>query len=548
MGEGLDVTLRSEADAARKARERAISAKYELDHEKLELTHYIPPGPVSQRFILDDFGSPIIMGPVGSGKTTACAFKRIRAARLMPPDRNNLRRCRWIVVRDTFRTAEKTVLTSWKEWFQKGYPGSDWTGGNDRPVVHTLRFRCDDDTIVEAITEFIGLNGQTVEQRLRGYEISGAWLNEADTMDEAGLTYLEQRTGRYPPLRDMPSGVEPHKQVIGDMNAPNEDNYTFEAYVENPAPGRTLYCQPSGRSADAENLENLRTDYYQRIIDTEEDWYVRRFVDNEFGYSRDGKPVYSRFDRQKHVANGPLQPVAGLPLLIGMDAGLHPAAIFAQPMPSGQLRLLDEVVPGQGYGPERFGVLVKQRIEMRYPLVSTISAWADPSTMYGADREGGQLAWIETMGHILGIPVQVPAGGSNEIVLRIKAVSEELKPDLDAKVPQILICPTLKQLIRGFASKYRYKKRNDGSYDVEPEKNDASHVHDALQYLVLGFRGRLAAITGNIAQRSHGGWSAPIAPRMSGQPQEDRWGRPRVQKGSFDRTMPLDRGFDVGRY
>ena len=45
-------------------------------------------------------------------------------------------------------------------------------------------------------------------------------------------------------------------------------------------------------------------------------------------------------------------------------------------------------------------------------------------------------------------------------------------------------------LIRGFSHEYRYRRmRVSGTigavYTPTPEKNDASHVHDALQYAVL---------------------------------------------------------------
>ena len=55
----------------------------------------------------------------------------------------------------------------------------------------------------------------------------------------------------------------------------------------------------------------------------------------------------------------------------------------------------------------------------------------------------------------------------------------------------ILISPSCKLLIRGFESEYKYRRmRAAGTlgsdvYTPSPEKNDSSHVHDALQYAVL---------------------------------------------------------------
>jgi hypothetical protein len=70
-----------------------------------------------------------------------------------------------IVLRDTFRAAEKTVLESWKQWFPKNYPGSTSTGRQRPAVQHTLRFMGQTASAVEAITEFAGLGEQDRSKR-----------------------------------------------------------------------------------------------------------------------------------------------------------------------------------------------------------------------------------------------------------------------------------------------------------------------------------------------------------------------------------------------
>jgi len=479
--------------------------KYEV-HGEIDPYRYVPPGPVAKNFILSDDLSPFIMGPVGGGKTTACIYKRIRAATQMPACRDGVIRCRWVVVRSTFRDAEKTVLASWLASFPKTYPGSSWSGGNDRPAVHTLRFRLANGPIVEATTEFIGLNGQRIEDRLRGFEISGGWVNEADTVDEAGLRYLEQRTGRYPKKEWLPSGVDPYRQVIGDFNAPDIDNWTYATFVEKKtgnedekSQNRVLFVQPSGLSPEAENINNLPKGYYEQMAADNPDWFVQRMVHNRFGYSRDGKPVYDTFNPAVHVASKRLIYDPQLPLLIGADGGagtLKPAAVFAQIHAGWQLRILKEVVPGHGYGPTRFSEMVVAAIEQGFPRIQELMAWGDPSTGRGADTEGGEQTWGEIFGKALGIPLRIPFNGSNEIALRTDAVRAELMTD--GTTPNMIIDPySCPVLIRGFASTYRFKKRTDGSYEPTPDKTSvADDVHNALQYLVGGARGRQAIVQG----------------------------------------------------
>ena len=51
-----------------------------------------------------------------------------------------------------------------------------------------------------------------------------------------------------------------------------------------------------------------------------------------------------------------------------------------------------------------------------------------------------------------------------------------------------LIDPRCKELIKGFEGGYAYRRIQVSGerYDDRPEKNHFSHIHDALQYLMLG--------------------------------------------------------------
>ena len=45
-----------------------------------------------------------------------------------------------------------------------------------------------------------------------------------------------------------------------------------------------------------------------------------------------------------------------------------------------------------------------------------------------------------------------------------------------------LVSPVCTQLIKGFRSGYRYKVKKNGEMEDKPDKNEFSHIHDALQY------------------------------------------------------------------
>lgn len=532
---------RDELRADTEEKLKLITARLEAGDD-FDPLGYTPPGPVGEAFLNATEPSTIIMGPVGGGKTTLCAFKRLMLASAAPiawhpEDKKPTRMCRAIVLRDTWRSAEKTVLKSWQQWFPKSFPGSSSEGGNDRPYVHTLRFFGEDGIRIEAVTEFQGLNAQSISEVLKGREYSVGWLNELDTHAEGALDELEQRLGRWPPPNLLLTQAELAElsqrlgrpihsgkrlaAAMGDMNAPTIDNWTYKTLVTNRKPGRGFYQQPSGRSSQAENLFSLEPDYYQRIVENQDEHYVRRMVDNQFGYSRAGKPVHPSFDHRRHVAGAIIPFRPELPLLIGIDAStnaLTPAAVLGQIQPNGRLAVIDELAFEHGYGPSRFAEALKRRLDEVYYRRTSCRGWSDPAAQYGGDREGGQLAAMEIMGVVLGMVLELPFGGSNEIALRLDAVNVELRGYTDADTA-LLVSPNCTRVIEALSGRYRFKKlsaQSSTEYEEHPEKTHPwSDLMDALQYLIGGVRGRNAtmrALTGNRHLQNGtvgSGWSAP---------------------------------------
>lgn len=507
MSEHLVATVSNrEMDEYDRERVRALALKHDIAGE-VRIDRFVAPGPVTQAFLLDRANkTKVLMGPLGGGKTTTCAFARLVAANWQPiarhpDDGKPTRMSRWLVLRDTFRNAEKSVLESWKSWFPKTYPGSTWAGGNDRPVTHTLRFVGPDDLRVEAITEFAGLNEHDIETMMKGREYDGVWLNELDTHGDGALEDGEMRVGRYP-RKDFLLDPDARRMaiVIGDMNAPLIDNWTYEKLVRNVATGRILYQQPSGASPDAENMFNLEPDYYTRLLATLDDADAQRMVHNQFGYSRAGKPVFPSFDRRRHVARQPIGFDPEIDLFVGIDTSintLNPAAVFLQNR-GGRLVAIDELYTDEhGMGATRFAERLAQRLAEKYGAARRVRLFVDPAAVNGADREGGQLDAMEKIALITGLPVLLPFGGSNEWGMRADAVKTELRGYQDPETHLLFCpqgCPTLIMAIEG---KYRFRRKrgaDDDRWDEEPEKSHPySDLADALQYVIGGVRGRVPA-------------------------------------------------------
>ena len=484
-----------------------------------DLTVWQAPGADSLAFLNDAVSlSTFLMGPVGQGKTTTMCLKRVKDGAGQGICHDGWVRDRALVLRKTWRTAKATILKSWHGWFPRGYAGSSFTGGEDRPATHVLRFQTPNragslnPVKVELETDFMGLDDNDIEVLLRGRAYSRIIFDETDQFSLEAIQEGESRVGRYPDMKDLAQDERRTKQVTGAFNAPDKSNYLFDMLVENRRITRTLHAAPAGLkviwNADgsiasatlnpaAENLNMLDPDYYTKLALSWEDWKVRRLILNEWGYSRDGLPVFvAEFREHLHVAKEIIDPNPRLPLIIGVDGstnGLRPAGVFLQPDGAGFLSVVRTFAPGTGYGAARFWENVKALVDAEWHGCNEIEIWADPASQYGGDKEGGQLSFHEFGEVIMGRAVRIPFGGSNEIALRLDTVRRELMTVVQGEARRLRISPHVsnRPLIHGFASAYRFKRRPVGAasqWETSPEKNEASDPMDALGYGVGGFR------------------------------------------------------------
>ena len=455
---------------------------------------WTPPGPVAARFMSSTAKVQTLNGPVGSGKTTACLIKGIRLAQRQMVStqdstvdargqRAKVRKFKLCCVRDTYRQLWKTTLPSW--WKRVPRDMGDFSGSDGGPATHIVKFQLADGTVVLMQVDFIAIGDNAAEDVLRGYEPTAFYLNEADLLAEEVFLYALGRAGRYP---DISEGGASWFGVLMDCNAPELMNWLYRlAFKVSPekllAMNWALFRQPGGREPDAENLTNLPTGYYQLQAAVNPDWYVARMVDNTPGYSRAGKPIYPEFKDAHHVASHELPFTAGLVLFVGLDAGLSPAAVFGQRMPNGVWRILDELVSEQGTGPVRFAADLARRLKERFGGARTVRGFADPSAAYGADRKNGDQDWIEIVASRAGLSI-VPAP-TNALTPRLEAVRLPLTRLIDGEFA-FQLSPRCEVLREGFASGYRFRKlqAGDDRYADEPDKNEYSHPHDALQYLL----------------------------------------------------------------
>ena len=465
---------------------------------------YKPGGEVLREFLKDQSFFRGIRGPVGSGTSSACCVEVFRRATEQQAGQDGKKRSRWAVIRNTNPQLRTTTIKTWLEWFPERVFGKfNWS------VPYTHKVEVGE---VELEVIFLALDRPDDVDKLLSLDLTGVWINEAREVAKAVVDGCTMRCGRYPSMKD---GGPTWYGLIADTNAPSDDHWWPIMAGESPVPEYIpreealmlqkpvdwkFFTQPSGMvevmdetgkeitgyklNDKSENVLNLPPDYYDKIILGKTKSWIDVYVMNKLGTVDEGKTVYPTYNDDVHVASEPLITIDGLPIYVGMDFGLTPAAIFGQRMPNGRWLILREVVT-YDMGTARFADTIRSEIARHFP-----SFPIDAFNFYG-DPAGDQRAQTDetTPFQILrthGI-VARPAN-TNDPVVRIESVEAMLNRMVDG-LPGFLLDPSCKTLRQGFRSGYQYRRlqvSGDARFEDKPFKNKFSHPHDSLHYMALG--------------------------------------------------------------
>lgn len=455
--------------------------------------------PTIRRFLRSKAHSRFIRGPVGSGKSVGCCMNIFLVALGQHPGTDGVRRTRFTVVRNTADQLKDTTYKTWKEWFpdrcEMGYYAKtdrtyyfDFTPPDGIPVYAEVMFRALDDP--DDVAKVLSL------------EVTCIWFNECREIERTIVEHAYDRCGRYPSPKlkppEIPMTAWPtYWGMFGDTNAPIRDSYWYNVFEHLPCDEEddqsVLDCetfeQPPGTSSDAENVENLRTGYYERGGRSEEEFNT--MVLCQYGRSLSGKPVYEKsFKRDRHVSEVPLKIYADLPAIIGIDGARKPAAIFMQLARTGKL-LVQHETRELDIGAKTFiEQYIKPMIRNFYPQHALVFV-LDPACTRRNDTDDN--SWYkELKKQFPGAWIKLAE--TNDPIRRINATDELLRnwPDGD---PGILFDPSCKWIIQGLNGKYRYSKvkisADIGRYADTPDKNSWSHPVEAMQYGHLFLSGKL---------------------------------------------------------
>jgi hypothetical protein len=446
--------------------------------------------PTIQRFMDSDAFIRGLMGPFGSGKSSACVIETGQRGIGTPPGTDGVRRSRWAVIRNTAKQLEDTTERTFLQWFPPQHFG-DWVPSKHNYTIRALRGERDDRGAVIEIN-FRALDREDQLGDLLSSEFTGAWINEAREIPWAVIDGVQGRLGRFP-RRDECGPF--WFGMWADTNPPDADSRWFKFFEEDDhreaveelakiIPGltvdtyRQVFSQPSGRSALAENLKNLPDAYYQRLAIGKSPEWIKVYIDGIYGFVMDGKAVWPEYvdalhcpeDREKWP-----RPIQGLPIVRSWDFGLTPACIFSQITGRGQWIVFDEMV-ATSMGADAISDAVLDHSARNYRGF----AFTDVGDPAGAQRSQTDERTCFQILRAKNIQIEP---GLQTLQIRLESVRKPLRTLIDGR-PQFVLHPRCRQLRRAMMGGYHYRrmKISGERYTNEPEKDLYSHPADALGY------------------------------------------------------------------
>jgi len=429
--------------------------------------------PTLRKFALSDAKVRCIMGPFGSGKSSACVMEVVRRAVQQKPSPDGIRRSRWAVVRNSYLQLRDTTIKTFHDWFPPKL------FGEYRVTDHVYIITGFKGVHLEVM--FRALDRPDQVSNLLSLELTGAWFNEVREIPRSIIEAMDGRIGRYPSVRD---GGASWYGMIMDTNPPEEQSYLYRMFEIVKPEGWEIFKQPSGLSEHAENTKHLIKDYYKKLAQGKDEAYVRVYIHGQYGYVMSGKPVFQSFNDNVHVSRNPLEPIKGLPVIVGFDFGLSPACVIGQITPLGQLRIIDELV-SDGMGIKQFATNQLLPLLRNKYFGMEVCGYGDPSGTSRSPTDESTCFEI-LQGSEVGLRNIVPAY-TNALVPRINAVESFLNKMYKGE-PGFILSPNCYHLRKALNSGYYYerdRKSTGEDYKLIPVKNFSSHIADALQYLCL---------------------------------------------------------------
>lgn len=447
------------------------------------------PAPTLKLFHKSNSPFRFVMGPYGSGKSSAMCAEIFFQAIKMPPCKDGKRRSKWAVVRNTSGELETTTLQTWLHWF-------DWLGmieSHKKPVMtykHTFRVEGIPE-VIELELIFLALDRPDDIKKLKSLELTSAYLNELSELPSEILSHLKSRLARYPSLSMVEESF--FAGIISDSNPPDVDGWIYKLFEVDKPQGFRIFKQPPGLFEDegkyninywAENLKHHNNpNYYMDMTNGASHEFVRVYCMGHYGTVLDGKKVFENYNDDIHCKEE-LEPEKDSPLILGWDFGLTPACLIAQLTSSGQLLVLKEFCTSYLSVRELAVNIVAPYLNSEFKEYGYISI-GDPSDRPSDSTKQSCIQILDEAG------IRTTKAITNDIVPRLDAVNQYLAKLMDGHAAIIISkeeCPTLR---KGFLGKYNYKRIQvigEAKFrDIPDKTHPYSDIQDCLQYICLEY-------------------------------------------------------------
>jgi hypothetical protein len=225
--------------------------------------------PTIGRFLDSNAPVRVVMGPLGSGKSSGCNMEFLRRAMEQAPSPDGIRRSRFAAVRNTYPQLRDTTQKTFENWIPPAI-------GRWHREEYAFRIKFKD---VETEVLFRALDTPDDVGKLLSLELTGCYFNELREISKDIFDGMQGRVGRYPAITDDFAGAT-WSGIWADTNPWHHGHWADELFAA-PPEGFELYVQPGGRSPDAENLRYLKPGYYQQLCLGKSAEWIRIYVDGQ---------------------------------------------------------------------------------------------------------------------------------------------------------------------------------------------------------------------------------------------------------------------------
>lgn len=483
-----------------------MGKQIENKEDRAELSLDFSTSPTIWKFLQNNHFVRGLKGPVGSGKSYACAAEiMLRAVKQKVSPRDGIRYTRFAIVRNSYPELRTTTIKTWQEIFPENIWGAmRWSP----PLTHHIKLPAREEAAgIDCEVIFLALDQPKDVRKLLSMELTGAWVNEARELPKAVVDGLTHRVGRYPTKLD---GGPTWRGVWMDTNPMDSDHWWHTLAEKTKMQGKfswKFYNQPGGvlevtkdelpdhpeangfvfsagkwwqTNKDAENLKNLPSGYYeQTMLGKNLDW-IRCYAQGVYTYVQEGKPILPEYDDTMMTENL-IEPDPSVPIQVGLDFGLTPAAVFGQKLPNGRWVILSELVTFD-MGLERFGHMLKSELSAKYPQYDVL-IFGDP-----AGQQRDQIYEVTAFDHLKTLGLNARPTATNDFKVRREAGAMPMNRLIDGK-PGLAVDARCERTRKALSGGYHFRRvqiAGHERYKDTPFKNQHSHVGDAYMYLMLG--------------------------------------------------------------